>query len=424
MRILVIGGGGREHALVWKLSGSPNVETIFCIPGNGGIAEIATCVDMDTSDFDGLIRFSKRESIDLVVVGPEGPLAAGIVDALESKGIAIFGPRKNGALVETSKVFAKRMMEEFGVPTAPFAVFTDYEKATTHMMELSPPFVIKADGLCAGKGAYVIHEKSEGLTVLEDLLVKKIFGEAGNSIIIEGFLKGVEVSYLGFSDGKTVLPLLPAQDHKPLFDNDQGPNTGGMGAYTPVPFLSPEMEKDVDEHIMRRSVQALAKGGVTFKGVLYGGLMMADGQPYVLEFNARFGDPETQPILFKMESDLLPYLTASVEGGLERIGPISWKPGVSVCVVLASKGYPDKPIKGKRIYGLEELKEMPDIMVFHAGTRKEGNGYYSSGGRVLGVTAIGISYQDAIRKVYEAVGCIEFEGMQYRTDIGRKSLGA
>jgi len=424
MRILVVGGGGREHALVWKLCNSPAVETVYCIPGNGGIAEIATCVDMDVGDFEGLIRFVKRESIDFVVVGPEAPLAAGIVDVFEARGVPIFGPRKNGALVETSKVYAKGMMAKHGILTAPFNIFSDYEKARSHVMQLTPPFVIKADGLCAGKGAYVIRETGEGLKVLEDLLVHKIFGRAGDRVVIESFLSGVEVSYIGFSDGRSVVPLLPSQDHKSLLDDDKGPNTGGMGAYTPVPFLTKEMEKEIDERIMRRSVEALAQDGVTFTGVLYAGLMVAENRPYVLEFNARFGDPETQPILYKMKSDLLPYLTASVEGNLDRLPPIEWKPGVSICVVLASRGYPDSPEKGKRIYGLEDLKGRSDIMVFHAGTKRDGRGVYTSGGRVLGVTAIGDSYGDAIRKVYEAVGCIEFEGMQYRRDIGRKSLGA
>lgn len=423
MRILVIGGGGREHALVWKLSQSKEVETIFCVPGNGGIAEIATCLDMDVGDFDGLISFAKRESVDLVVVGPEGPLAAGIVDAFEAKGIAIFGPKREGSLVETSKVFAKRMMRKYGVPTAPFNVFSSYEEALSHVLRLTPPYVIKADGLCAGKGAYVIHDESEGVQILEDLLVKRIFGTAGDTVVIESFLKGVEVSYLGLCDGKTVVPLLPAQDHKPLLDNDLGPNTGGMGAYTPVPFMGPETEKEVNKLIMDRSVQALAEGGVVFKGVLYGGLMLLNGKPWVLEFNARFGDPETQPILYKMESDLLPYLMASVEGGLDRMEPISWKQGVSICVVLAARGYPDRPVKGDRISGLEDFKGIPDIRVFHAGTRREGNNFYTAGGRVLGVTAIGDSHGDAMRKVYDAVACIKFEGMQYRTDIGRKSLG-
>lgn len=423
MRILVIGGGGREHAIVWKLCNSPAVEAIYCVPGNGGIEEIATCVGMDMGDFDGLIALVKQESIDFVIVGPEGPLADGIVDAFEPRGIPIFGPKKDAALVETSKVFAKRVMEKHGVLTAPFKVFSDYGEAKRHVMQIAVPFVIKADGLCAGKGAYVIQDKTEGLRVLKDLLVNRVFGKAGKSVVIEGFLKGVEVSYLGFSDGKSVLSLLPSQDHKTLLDNDQGPNTGGMGAYTPVPFLSPDLEKEIDESIMRRSVRALAEGGVTFKGVLYAGLMLNENGPYVLEFNARFGDPETQPILFKMESDLLPFLTASVEGSLDRAGPISWKSGVSICVVLASRGYPDKPERGKRIYGLEDLEGRHDIMVFHAATKRDGKAFYTSGGRVLSVTAIGDSYEDAIRKVYDAVGCIKFEGMQYRTDIGRKSLG-
>jgi phosphoribosylamine---glycine ligase len=423
MRILVIGGGGREHAIVWKLCHSPSVEAIYCVPGNGGIAEIATCVEMDMGDFDGLTALVKRESIDFVVVGPEGPLADGIVDNFESRGIPIFGPRKDAALVETSKVFAKRIMERHGVPTAPFRVFSDYEKAKSHVMQLTPPFVIKADGLCAGKGAYVIQDKAEGLKVLEDLLVRRVFGRAGDNVLVEGFLKGVEVSYLGFADGKSVLSLLPSQDHKTLLDNDQGPNTGGMGAYTPVPFVGTDLGKDIDERIMRRSVQALAEGGVSFKGILYAGLMLTDNESYVLEFNARFGDPETQPILFKMESDLLPCLTSSVEGSLDRVDEISWRSGVSICVVLASRGYPDNPEKGKRIYGLEDLEGMSDIMVFHAATKRDGKTFYTSGGRVLGVTAIGDSYEDAIRKVYDAVGCIKFEGMQYRRDIGRKSLG-
>lgn len=424
MRVLVIGGGGREHALVWKLSKSPHVDTIFCVPGNGGIEEIAACIDLSVEDFDGLISFAKHESIDLVVVGPENPLAGGIVDVFESKGIPIFGPRRDGALIETSKVFAKQMMERHGVPTAPFNVFSDYEHAATYVRQLTPPYVIKADGLCAGKGAYVIHEEIEALKVLQDLLVERIFGQAGENIIVEGFLKGIEVSYLGLSDGKTVMPLLPAQDHKPLLDNDLGPNTGGMGAYTPVPFMNSQIEKEVDEVVMQRSVRALAESAVTFKGVLYGGLMLSENKPWVLEFNARFGDPETQPILYKMDSDLLPYLMASVEGRLGQMEPITWKPGVSICVVLASKGYPEKPVKGDRIFGLEDLKGRQDIMVFHAGTRKEGDRFYTAGGRVLGITAMGESYADAIQKVYEAVGCIKFDGMQYRRDIGRKSLGA
>jgi phosphoribosylamine---glycine ligase len=423
MRILVVGGGGREHALVWKLSQSPSVDTIFCAPGNGGIGEIAALINLGVEDFDGLISFSKHESIDLVVVGPENPLAAGIVDAFQSEGIAVFGPRKGGALIETSKVFAKQLMEKHGVPTAPFDIFSDYEKAVTHVSQLTPPYVIKADGLCAGKGAYVIHKQAEGLQVLEDLLLRKIFGQAGEKVIIEQFLKGIEVSYLGLSDGKTIMPLIPAQDHKTLLDGDLGPNTGGMGAYTPVPFMNPGIEKEVNEFVMKRTVQALAEDVSVFKGVLYGGLILSDNRPWVLEFNARFGDPETQPILYKMESDFLPYLMASVEGGLDQMEPIAWKPGVSICVVLASRGYPDKPIKGDPISGLDELKGRTDIMVFHAGTRKEGDRFYTTGGRVLGVTALGDSYDDAIGKVYDAIGHIKFEGMQFRSDIGRKSLG-
>jgi len=422
MKVLVIGGGGREHALVWKLSESKDVETIFCIPGNGGISEIATCVDMNISDIDGLITFTKKEKIELVVVGPENPLASGIVDAYEKSGIPIFGPRQNGALIETSKVFTKELLKKYSIPTAPFKIFSDYHDAKAYIKGLTPPYVIKADGLCAGKGAYVVESKEEGEIVLTDLLVKMIHGDAGKKVIIEDFLPGIEASYLAFTDGKTILPMLASQDHKALLDGDIGPNTGGMGAYTPIPFISKELEEIVNKDIMLKMINALENEGVIYKGVLYDGLMLSRGTPYTLEFNARFGDPETQPILFKMESDILPLILACVEGRLDEIDEIKWKEGISICVVLAAKGYPDKPEKGKIIMGLENLKNRKDIKVFHAGTKRSGGEFYTSGGRVLGVTAIGNDYKDAIDKVYGAVSSIEFEGMQYRKDIGAKAL--
>ena len=422
MRILVVGGGGREHALIWKLSQSPKLEALFCAPGNGGIGDIAACVDIDPMDIDTLLAFSKKERIGLVVVGPENPLAAGIVDAFEGKGIPIFGPRADGARMETSKIFAKELMRRHGIPTAPFRVFEAFDEARQHIGSMGPPYVVKADGLCAGKGAYVIKEPGEGERAIKDLLVDGIFGDACKQILVEQFLDGVEASYLAFTDGQSILPMLPSQDHKSLLDDDRGPNTGGMGAYTPVPFLDKGMEAGIDESVMLRTVEALREEGITYKGVLYGGLMIASGQPFVLEFNARFGDPETQPILFNMESDLLPVLLACVEGKLDRVGPLAWKSGVSLCVVLASRGYPEKPDKGKVIRGLEELKGLKDVFVFHAGTKKAGNEYFSSGGRVLGVTALGHTYGEAIRKAYEAVSCIEFDGMQYRKDIGAKAL--
>ena len=423
MKVLVIGSGGREHALVWKMSQSKNVGSIFCIPGNGGISEIAECVDKDLNDMDGLARFARQERIDTVIVGPENPLAMGIVDYFEGQNVPIFGPRKKGAQIEASKVFAKELMDKYNIPTASFRIFRSYKDANNYVNEINPPFVIKADGLCAGKGAYVIKSKDEGREVLRDVMVNMIHGNAGESIIIEEFLPGVEASYLAFTDGRSILPMLPAQDHKPLLDEDKGPNTGGMGAYTPIPFIDDQMENEINDNIMKRTIDALKSEGADYRGVLYGGLMIMDNKkPFVIEFNARLGDPETQPILFKMESDIMPILQTCIEGKLDNSTTISWREGVSVCVVLASRGYPDKTEKGMIIKGLGDLKGDKDVMVFHAGTKKIGNDFYTSGGRVLGVTAIGKTYSDAIQKVYSAVSCIKFEGMQYRRDIGSKAL--
>jgi phosphoribosylamine--glycine ligase len=423
MKVLLIGGGGREHALAWKISQSNDVGSIFCIPGNGGISEIADCVDIDLQDMDGLVKFAKHERIDMVVVGPENPLAIGVVDQFEEKGIPIFGPRKKAALIEASKVFSKELMDKYNIPTASFRIFHNYKDANDYVNEIDAPFVIKADGLCAGKGAYVIKNKDEGREILRNVMVNKIHGDAGESIIVETFLPGVEASYLAFTDGNSMLPMLASQDHKPLLDNDKGPNTGGMGAYTPIPFIDDTMEIEINNNIMKRTIDAMKSEGAGYKGVLYGGLMiMDDKKPYVIEYNARLGDPETQPILFKMESDIMPILQACIEGKLNQFTTIGWRDGVSVCVVLASRGYPDKTEKGVVINGLNDLKNDRDVMVFHAGTKKVGNDLYTSGGRVLGVTAIGRTYKDAIDKVYEAIACIKFDGMQFRRDIGSKAL--
>ncbi|MCX8021416.1 MAG: phosphoribosylamine--glycine ligase [Syntrophorhabdaceae bacterium] len=423
MKVLVIGGGGREHAIVWKLSQSKRVDDIFAIPGNGGISEIARCIEIDGNDIDGITSFAKRERIGLVVVGPEAPLSLGIVDRLDRMDIPTFGPIQRGALIETSKIFSKNLMEKYNIPTAPFKTFSDYNSAREYINDLKPPYVIKADGLCGGKGAYVISDGGEALSVLKGLMVDGIYGDAGMRVVVEDFLKGIEASYISFTDGKTTLPMLPSQDHKTLLDGDRGPNTGGMGAYTPVPFIGPDMEKKIDREIMDRTVHALEGEGIHYRGVLYAGLMFKDKkEPFVLEFNARMGDPETQPILFKMESDLYEIIMACIEGRLKEVGSIRWKEGVSVCVVLASKGYPERPEKGKVIYGLNNLKNIKDVMVFHAGTKRVGDRFVTSGGRVLGVTAIGDSYRDAINKAYEAVSSIEFEGMQYRKDIGSKAF--
>jgi phosphoribosylamine---glycine ligase len=422
MKVLVIGSGGREHALVWKLSRSEDISHIYAMPGNGGISDMAECVDIDVGNINNIIEFSQIKGIDLVVVGPETFLAQGIVDVFEEKGIPIFGPKRKGALIEASKIFAKELMEQFEIPTASFKTFSEYETARAYLDTIQAPLVIKADGLCAGKGAYVIKDMSEAKNILKDLMVNAIYGEAGKKIVIESFLAGIEASYLAFTDGKTLLPMLAAQDHKPLLDDDKGPNTGGMGAYTPIPFISQPLEEEIKSTVMMRTINAMGNKGIKYKGVLYGGLMLSDNRPYVIEFNARLGDPETQPILFNMKSDLLPILTACVEERLGTIEKIEWKDGVSVCVVIASKGYPEKPEKGKIIKGLERLKGKEDVMVFHAGTKKVDGNYYTSGGRVLCVTAFGKTYQDSIDKAYDAVSQIEFDGMYFRKDIGKKAL--
>jgi phosphoribosylamine--glycine ligase len=428
MRILVVGGGGREHALVWKLSRSPKVSDIFCAPGNGGISRIAACVDTAATDTAGLLALARKERIDLVVVGPEAALAAGITDAFEAAGIPIFGPREAASRIETSKVFAKTLMEKYAIPTASFKVFTSYDAALARIKALVPPYVVKADGLCAGKGAYVIDSAEEGEKALRELFIDRVHGAAGDRVIVEDFLLGIEASYLALCDGTSVLPLPPSQDHKALLDGDKGPNTGGMGAYTPVPFIDSGLAAEIDASIMKRTVDGLKAEGIPYKGVLYGGLMLGRAgasvaKPYVLEFNARFGDPETQPILFRMESDLLPVIAACAEGDLQKAGPMAWKKGVAVCVVVASGGYPEKPEKGKLIKGLADAEGQEDVFVFHAGTTRKGDDYYTSGGRVLGVTALGATYAEAIERAYGAVSCISFEGMQYRKDIGKKALG-
>lgn len=422
MKVLVVGGGGREHAIVWKLSQSNRVSEIFCAPGNGGISDIARCIPISPEDIEGLIAFSKKERLDLAIIGPENPLAQGVVDRFLEKDIPAFGPKKKAALIEASKVYAKEIMRKHDIPTAKYVVFNDYETALNYISEREPPFVIKADGLCAGKGAYVIRDRKDAYGVLEDLFVKKVHGSAGERVLIEDCLSGQEISYLAFSDGKTMLPLIPSQDHKNLLDNDTGPNTGGMGAYTPVPFVDQKLEALIERNIMIKAIEALKEEGTEYKGILYGGLMIVSGFPYVLEFNARFGDPETQAILFQMDSDLVPIILSCINGTLHEINGIQWNKGYAVCVVIASRGYPEKPEKGKLIEGLESVRDLKDVIVFHAGTKKVDNKYYTYGGRVLNVVARGESIREAIGKAYEAVSLLHFEGMHYRKDIGKKAL--
>lgn len=421
MKVLVVGGGGREHALCWKISQSPLVTTLYCAPGNPGIAKNAKCVDIKTHDIDGYVRFAKSNEIDLTVVGPEFPLSLGIADRFGDEGLHIFGPTKAAAEIETSKAFSKNLMKKYDIPTAFFSAFTDYEEAIVWVREVKPPLVIKADGLAAGKGVFVCHTEEEAIQALDDVMRKKIFGDSGDQVVIEEFLRGEEASFFALTDGVNVVPLEASQDHKALLDGDQGPNTGGMGAYTPAPIVTPKMAELVMSRIMLPTVKAMREEGREYKGVLYAGLMIEDGNPKVLEFNCRFGDPETQPLMMRLESDIVPILRAVAGRGISR-ETVEWKDEASVCVVMASKGYPGDYKKGVPIGGLDELRDMDGVVAFHSGTALESGRIVTDGGRVLGITALGENIQDAIRLAYKAVGKIDCEQLCYRTDIGRKAL--
>ncbi|NHM28277.1 phosphoribosylamine--glycine ligase [Desulfofundulus sp. TPOSR] len=419
MKVLVVGGGGREHALVWKLKQSPRVKEIFCAPGNAGIASLARCVPIGAEDISGLVAFARQEKIDLTVVGPEGPLTMGIVDSFNQAGLAIFGPTARAASIEGSKVLAKEIMAKYGIPTARFAVFSDAGEAAAYIRQLNSPCVVKADGLAAGKGVIVCQTVEEALEAVEDIMVKGVFGNAGSRVVVEEYLTGQEVSILAFTDGETVIPMLPAQDHKQVYDGDRGPNTGGMGAYAPAPVCTPEVYRTALEDILIPTVRAMAAEGRPYRGVLYAGLMVTGEGPKVLEFNARFGDPEAQPVLILLETDLVEIIEAVLSGRLAE-KEIRWRPGAAVCVVLASGGYPGPYRKGYPISGLDRVP--PDVMVFHAGTALEDGRLVTAGGRVLGVTAAAETIPAAIEKAYAAVEQIHFEGMHYRRDIGRKAL--
>ncbi|WP_027717808.1 phosphoribosylamine--glycine ligase [Desulfovirgula thermocuniculi] len=422
MKVLVVGGGGREHALVWKIAQSPRVKEIFCAPGNAGIASLARCVPIGAEDVRGLVEFARREKIDLTVVGPEAPLTLGIVDEFSAAGLAIFGPSARAAAIEGSKVFAKQLMAKYGIPTAGFAVFDDHAAARRYISEKGAPIVVKADGLAAGKGAVVCRTVEEALSAVEEIMVKGVFGEAGRRVVVEEFLEGEEASVLAFTDGETVIPMLPAQDHKQVYDGDRGPNTGGMGAYAPAPVCTPEVMRAVEEQILRPTVRAMAREGRPYRGVLYAGLMITPQGPKVLEFNARFGDPEAQPLLMLMASDLVEVMEAVLGGRLAET-QVRWHEGAAVCVVLASGGYPGPYRKGFPISGLEEAASRhPGVVVFHAGTALAEGRVVTAGGRVLGVTARAESIEAAIAGAYAAVGEISFEGMHYRRDIGQKAL--
>lgn len=422
MRVLVLGGGGREHTICYILSKSSALEKLFCIPGNGGISEIAeTAENISATDFENIARFCKENKIDLIIPGPEEPLVRGLRNILEKEGIKVFGPDSVGALIEGSKSFAKEIMNKAGVPTARFEIFNDPLKAKAYIEKKGAPIVVKADGLCAGKGVFVCETKEEAIKAVEKIMEEKIFGEAGNRIVIEEKLVGEEASYIVITDGYNFKALPTSQDHKRLLDNDEGPNTGGMGAYSPTPLIDQELKKKIEEKIIVPTLKVLEREGYPYLGFLYAGLMIVNKEPYVLEFNCRLGDPEAQVILPRIENDFLEIVEAALEGNLNKVN-LKEKEEAAVCVVMASKGYPGKYEKGKKIEGLEKVSQIPGVIVFHAGTKKINNEFYTSGGRVLGVTALDKDIPSAIEKTYKAVSLIHFEGVHYRKDIGKRAF--
>ncbi len=423
MRILIIGSGGREHALAWKLSQSPKKPELFIAPGNGGTARLGENIPIATDDIESLMRCIKEKNIDFVIPGPEVPLVLGIVDACEKAGVLCFGPQAAAARLEGSKAFAKRIMQESGVPTADFAVFRSFDEAVSYVRGKGAPLVIKADGLAAGKGVVVAKTLAEAEAALEDMLVKKVFGPAGETVVIEDALVGEEVSFMALCSGDTVIPLPSAQDHKAVYDGDTGPNTGGMGAYSPAPILPEKRYGEMVDLAIRPILKTMAEQLCPFSGVLYAGFMMTPRGPMVLEYNVRFGDPECQPLLMRLEGDLLEVLVACAEGRLDEVS-LTHKPETALCVVVAAKGYPGTHPKGMNISGLREAEAVHPgkVMVFQAGTRAVGENTHADGGRVLGVTALGRDLADAQQNAYDAVGEIRMQDMHFRRDIGSKGL--
>jgi phosphoribosylamine--glycine ligase len=421
MKILLIGNGGREHAMAWKMAQSPHTSRLFCAPGNPGTAQIAENVALDISDFGAIVSFAKASQIDLAIIGPEEPLAGGIVDALAAAGIRTFGPRKAAARIEADKSYAKELMRQRSVPTAEARTFTKYRDARTYVASRDAAIVVKAAGLAKGKGVIVCADPAEGLLALEKIMVQRAFGPAGDTVLVEERLTGQEVSILCFVDGNTLYMLENAQDHKPVGEGDTGPNTGGMGAYSPTRLVDDEMLRQIEGEILVPVVDAMRREGLIYKGVLYAGLMLTAGGPKVLEFNCRLGDPETQPILMRLKSDLVEVMNAVVDDKLDSI-TLEWDPRPAVCVVMAAGGYPGPYESGKVITGLTEAAALPDVAVFHAGTALRGREIVTSGGRVLGVTALGDTFEAARQRCYEAVGKIHFDGAHYRRDIGARAL--
>ena len=421
MKVLVIGSGGREHSLVWKINQSPRVSKIFCAPGNGGIRSLAECIDIEATDILSFQKFVKEKRIDLTVVGPELPLTLGIVDEFEREKLRIFGASKKASKIEGSKSFAKDLMKKYGIPTAEYRTFTSRDEAVAYIKEISSPVVIKADGLAAGKGVIPAHNVQDATDAVDLIMIKKAFGDAGEKIVVEDLLVGEEASFLVFTDGNTAIPLPTSQDHKPVFDGDKGPNTGGMGAYSPAPIVTEDLYRKIMNEIMIPTIRGMAAEGRTYKGVLYAGLMISGGKPKVLEFNARFGDPETQPLVMRMKSDIIPVLEATIDGTLSQI-KIEWDERAAVSIVMACEGYPGSYENGFEVTGLEKVSNRKDIEVFHAGTALKSGKTVTSGGRVLGVTAIGSGIEEAIALAYDAVEKIHWKGVHYRQDIGKKAL--
>jgi phosphoribosylamine--glycine ligase len=422
MKVLVIGGGGREHALVWKIAQSPLVDRVYCAPGNPGTGLIAENIDIKVDDLTTILSFARKEGIDLTVVGPELPLSLGIVDLFEENGLRIFGARRNAALIEASKAFAKDLMKKYHIPTAAYGIFDQVEPAVAFIDKVGIPVVIKADGLAAGKGVIIARTRNEAIDAVSGMLMGNMFGAAGSKVVVEEFLTGEEASFLAFTDGERIIPLASAQDHKPVFDNDQGPNTGGMGAYSPAPVVTPSIHDRVMAEVMQPTVDGMAAEGRPYRGVLYAGLMIAGEEIKTLEFNARFGDPECQPLLMRMKSDIVPLLLAVAEGDLGGM-EIEWHDQTAVCVVMAAEGYPGEYRKGDDILGLEQAADIGDLVVFHAGTKVIEGKTVTCGGRVLGVTALGPTVKEAMDRAYQGVAAITWKGVHYRRDIGGKALG-
>ncbi|GAB6072222.1 phosphoribosylamine--glycine ligase [Venenivibrio stagnispumantis] len=420
MKVLVVGNGGREHALAWKIKQSPLVKELYCAKGNAGIWKIAKKVDIEPTDIENLVKFAKENKIDLTVVGPEQPLSEGIADRFLQEGLKIFGHKKASAMLESSKVFAKNFMKKYGIPTAFYETFEEEDKAIDFIKKMGAPIVIKADGLAAGKGVIVAMTEEEAINAVKDMFSGK-FGKASQRIVIEEYLDGEEASYIAMVKGDKLVPMATSQDHKRVYDNDKGPNTGGMGAYSPTSVITPEIEKQILEKIMYPTLKGMIQEGREMSGFLYAGLMIGSKGINVLEFNVRMGDPETQPIMRRLQSDLVEHILQILEGDIDNVKP-QWIDKYSVGVVMASKGYPDKYEKGKEITGIEEAEKDPDVVVFHAGTNIKDGKLVTDGGRVLTVTATGKNIKEAVEKVYNATSKIHFEGAHYRKDIGYREL--